>query len=216
MTALKANRLEASDIDLVIPHQANARIIQTLASRLDFPEAKVVVNLDRYGNTSAASIPLALDEAVRDGRVQPGMTLLLTAFGTGLTWGSAVLTWDGEQMSTGSGRHRAARRDLSEDSKDRVTVAEKVKRIIVEQLGVKESEVKPGAKFGDDLGLGADSLDRVGLLIALEEEFGVEILDEEAEKILTVQDAVQCIADRTRGRARRDARRQSTKPCLSA
>ena len=97
MTALKANRLEASKIDLLIPHQANARIIQTLASRLDFPEAKVVVNLDRYGNTSAASIPLALDEAVRDGRVRPGMTLLLTAFGTGLTWGSAVLTWDAER-----------------------------------------------------------------------------------------------------------------------
>lgn len=93
ISALKANRLEASDIDLVIPHQANKRIIQTLANRLAVPEAKVVLNLDRYGNTSAASIPLALDEAVRDGRVRPGMTLLLTAFGTGLTWASAVVTW---------------------------------------------------------------------------------------------------------------------------
>jgi 3-oxoacyl-[acyl-carrier-protein] synthase III len=93
MTALKATQLEASDIDLVIPHQANLRIMQALAKRLAFPEAKVVINVDRYGNTSAASIPLALDEAVRDGRVRPGMTLLLAAFGTGLTWGSAVLTW---------------------------------------------------------------------------------------------------------------------------
>lgn len=93
MTALKANKLEASDIDLVVPHQANVRIIRALASRLGFPEEKLVLNIDRYGNTSAASIPLALDEAVRAGRVRPGMTLLLAAFGAGLTWGSAVVTW---------------------------------------------------------------------------------------------------------------------------
>ncbi len=93
MTALKANKLEASDIDLLIPHQANARIIRALANRLAFPEEKIVLNIEKYGNTSAASIPLALDEAVRAGRVQPGMTLLMAAFGAGLTWGSAVLTW---------------------------------------------------------------------------------------------------------------------------
>ncbi|MBI2080157.1 MAG: ketoacyl-ACP synthase III [candidate division NC10 bacterium] len=93
ITALKANALEPSDIDLLVPHQANLRIIRALASRLAFPEEKVVLNIDRYGNTSAASIPLALDEAVRAGRVQPGMTLLMAAFGAGLTWGSAVITW---------------------------------------------------------------------------------------------------------------------------
>jgi 3-oxoacyl-[acyl-carrier-protein] synthase-3 len=93
MTALKANALEPSDIDLIVPHQANLRIIRALASRLGFPEEKLVLNIDRYGNTSAASIPLALDEAVRSGRVRPGMTLLLAAFGAGLTWGSAVVTW---------------------------------------------------------------------------------------------------------------------------
>lgn len=93
ITALKANALEPSDIDLLVPHQANLRIIRALASRLAFPEEKVVLNIDRYGNTSAASIPLALDEAVRAGRVQQGMTLLMAAFGAGLTWGSAVITW---------------------------------------------------------------------------------------------------------------------------
>jgi len=195
-TALKANRLEASDIDLLIPHQANARILQTLGTRLGIPEAKVVLNLDRYGNTSAASIPLALDEAVRGGRVQPGMTLLLTAFGTGLTWGSAVLTWDGERLATGSGRNRAARRG-PEGMRAIVAVEAKIKKIIAEQLGVKESQVRPEARFSDDLGLGADSLDTVGLVLALEEEFGLEILDAEAERIQTVQDAIRYVKDRT-------------------
>src|SRR2546430_9371927 len=110
MAALKANRLEVSDVGLTISPQANARIIQALANRLAFPEAKMVLNLDRYGNTSAASIPLALDEAVRDGRVQPGMTLLLTAFGTGVTWASAVLTWQGNGVATGPLRGGAFRR----------------------------------------------------------------------------------------------------------
>jgi 3-oxoacyl-[acyl-carrier-protein] synthase-3 len=93
MTALKANNLEISDIDLFIPHQANERIVRALAERLHFPAERLVLNIEKCGNTSAASIPLALDEAVRAGRVQPGMTLLLAAFGAGLTWGSAVLTW---------------------------------------------------------------------------------------------------------------------------
>jgi 3-oxoacyl-[acyl-carrier-protein] synthase III len=93
VTALDANKLRASDVDLFIPHQANVRIIQAVAKRLAVPDAKIVLNIDRYGNTSAASIPLALDEAARDGRLQAGMTVLLAAFGTGLTWGAAVLTW---------------------------------------------------------------------------------------------------------------------------
>jgi 3-oxoacyl-[acyl-carrier-protein] synthase-3 len=203
MAALKANRLEASDIDLLIPHQANQRILQTLANRLAVPETKVVLNLDRFGNTSAASIPLALDEAVRDGRVQPGMTLLLTAFGTGVTWASAVLTWCGERGATGSARDGAARRDPPEDTGNTVVVEEKVKEIIVRHLGAKESQVKPEAKLADDLGLGTDSLDTVGLVMALEEEFDVQILDAEAENVQTVQDAIQYIKDRTRKRAPR-------------
>lgn len=79
-------------IDFLVPHQVNQRIINTALEATDFPADKVVVNLDRYGNTSAASIPIALDEAVRGGRCRPGDTVLLVAFGGGLTWSSALLT----------------------------------------------------------------------------------------------------------------------------
>ena len=80
-----------SDIDLVIPHQANIRIIDALASRLGVENDRVFVNIDRYGNTSSASIPIALDEARRQGRVDEGSTILMTAFGGGLAWGASVV-----------------------------------------------------------------------------------------------------------------------------
>jgi len=91
--ALEANHLDASDIALLIPHQANMRIIQATAKRLGLPMSRVFVNLDRYGNTSAASIPIALDEAVREHRLSEGEIVLFEAFGGGLTWGSAVVRW---------------------------------------------------------------------------------------------------------------------------
>jgi 3-oxoacyl-[acyl-carrier-protein] synthase-3 len=78
-------------VALLIPHQVNQRIIDSAISHIEFPPEKVMVNLDRYGNTSAASVPLALDEAIRTGRARPGDTVLLVAFGGGLTWSSAVL-----------------------------------------------------------------------------------------------------------------------------
>jgi len=79
-------------IDLLIPHQVNQRIIDSALESTDFPAEKVMVNLDRYGNTSAASVPIALDEALEAGRAKPGDTVLLVAFGGGLTWGSAIVT----------------------------------------------------------------------------------------------------------------------------
>lgn len=88
---LAANNLDKSEIDWLIPHQANIRIIQATAKRLRMPMEKVVLTVQEYGNTSAASVPMALDVAVRDGRVQPGQLLLLEAFGGGLTWGSALI-----------------------------------------------------------------------------------------------------------------------------
>lgn len=91
--ALEANQLDVSDIALLIPHQANMRIIQATAKRLGLPMSRVFVNLDRYGNTSAASIPIALDEAVREHRLSEGELVLFEAFGGGLTWGSAVVRW---------------------------------------------------------------------------------------------------------------------------
>jgi 3-oxoacyl-[acyl-carrier-protein] synthase-3 len=91
--ALDHNKVKAEDIDLLVPHQANLRIIQAMAKRLNMPMEKVVLTINKYGNTSAASIPMALDEAVRDGRVKENMLLLLEAFGGGLTWASALIRW---------------------------------------------------------------------------------------------------------------------------
>ncbi|MBB5015241.1 beta-ketoacyl-ACP synthase III [Rehaibacterium terrae] len=90
---LAANDLDKHAIDWLIPHQANLRIIQATAKRLDMPMDRVVVTVDRHGNTSAGSVPLALDEAVRSGRVQRGQLLLLEAFGGGFTWGSALIRY---------------------------------------------------------------------------------------------------------------------------
>jgi 3-oxoacyl-[acyl-carrier-protein] synthase-3 len=90
---LGANNLEKSDLDWLIPHQANLRIIAAMARMLDMNMDHVVVTVDRHGNTSAASVPLALDEAVRDGRIKRGDLLLLEAFGGGFTWGSALIRY---------------------------------------------------------------------------------------------------------------------------
>jgi 3-oxoacyl-[acyl-carrier-protein] synthase-3 len=82
-----------ADVDLFVPHQANARIISAAADRLGIPPARTMVNLDRYGNTSAASIPLALAEAADAGRLHDGDLVLLAGFGAGMTWASALLRW---------------------------------------------------------------------------------------------------------------------------
>ena len=90
---LAQHQLSIGDIDLVIPHQANIRIINNLKERLAVPEDKVFTNLNRYGNTSSASIPIALDEAVREGRIRRGDLVLMCTFGAGLTWGALLLRW---------------------------------------------------------------------------------------------------------------------------
>ena len=90
---LAANGLDKTDLDWLIPHQANLRIIEATAKRLQMPMDRVIVTVDRTGNTSAGSVPLALDEAVRSGRVQRGQLLLLEAFGGGFTWGSALIRY---------------------------------------------------------------------------------------------------------------------------
>jgi 3-oxoacyl-[acyl-carrier-protein] synthase-3 len=88
---LQANNLDREMLDWLVPHQANLRIISATAKKLGMGMDKVVVTLDRHGNTSAASVPSALDEAVRDGRIKPGQLILLEAFGGGFTWGSALV-----------------------------------------------------------------------------------------------------------------------------
>ncbi|MBC8016731.1 MAG: ketoacyl-ACP synthase III, partial [Sporomusaceae bacterium] len=91
--ALDNAGLSSSDIDCLIPHQANNRIIQSAAKRLKVPMEKVMVNVDKYGNTSAASIPIAMDEALQNNKINHGDTLVLVGFGAGLTWASCVIKW---------------------------------------------------------------------------------------------------------------------------
>ncbi|ALS27511.1 3-oxoacyl-ACP synthase [Paenibacillus sp. 32O-W] len=91
--ALRKAGMDKSDIDLLVPHQANIRIIQSALNRLDLPEEKCMINLDRYGNVSAASIPIALAEAVEEGRVKEGDRIVMVGFGGGLTWGACTLVW---------------------------------------------------------------------------------------------------------------------------
>ncbi len=88
---LKANGMDKSELDWLVPHQANLRIISATAKKLAMPLEQVVITLDRHGNTSAATVPTALDEAVRDGRIKRGQTMMLEAFGGGFTWGSALI-----------------------------------------------------------------------------------------------------------------------------
>jgi 3-oxoacyl-[acyl-carrier-protein] synthase-3 len=89
--ALSANGLARSDVDWLVPHQANLRIIDAMGRKLGLPSERVVVTVDRHANTSAASVPLALAEARRDGRIRDGQLVLLEALGGGLTWGSALV-----------------------------------------------------------------------------------------------------------------------------
>ena len=91
--ALDAAGLTAADLDLLVPHQANIRIVDAAAERYGMPKDRVICNVHRYGNTSAASIPLALADAREDGRLRKGMTIALVAFGAGLTYGASIVKW---------------------------------------------------------------------------------------------------------------------------
>jgi 3-oxoacyl-[acyl-carrier-protein] synthase-3 len=93
LKALSDAGLRGEDVSIMIPHQANIRIIESTAKRVGIPMERVFLNLALYGNTSAASVPMALDEAVRAGRVKKNDIILMTAFGGGLTWASAVVRW---------------------------------------------------------------------------------------------------------------------------
>lgn len=93
LRTLEKLHMPAINLDWFVPHQANLRIIEAVANRIGFPMEKVIINLDRYGNTSAATIPTALDEAIRDGRIQKGQTVLTDAFGSGLTAGAMLFRW---------------------------------------------------------------------------------------------------------------------------
>ena len=91
--ALEANKLDVDDVDLFIPHQANVRIVNAVMERLGLRRDRVFLNIDRYGNTSSASIPIALEEALKAGLVRPGSIVLMAAFGAGLTWAASLVRW---------------------------------------------------------------------------------------------------------------------------
>ena len=93
LESLDAAGMTVDDVDWLLLHQANIRIMEAVASRLGIPMEKVIANLGDYGNTSAASIPLALDEAVRSGKVKPGDVIACAGFGAGLSWGASILKW---------------------------------------------------------------------------------------------------------------------------
>jgi 3-oxoacyl-[acyl-carrier-protein] synthase-3 len=93
LRTLEKRRMKTVDLDWFVPHQANLRIIEAVTNRLAFPMEKVLINLDRYGNTSAATIPTALDEANRDGRIKKGHNVLIDSFGAGLTAGAVLIRW---------------------------------------------------------------------------------------------------------------------------
>ena len=93
LETLQNNKIKAEEIDWLVPHQANKRILDSTAKKLNIPNKRVVITIDRHANTSAASIPLALDEAVRDGRIKYGDLILMEAMGGGLTWGAALVRW---------------------------------------------------------------------------------------------------------------------------
>jgi len=101
-SVLAAAGLDVGEVDLVVGHQANQRILEAVAQRLDVPEGRLHLTVDRHGNTSAASIPLALDDARRAGVLERGARVLLTAFGGGLTWGSCLMTWQGTRSQAAS------------------------------------------------------------------------------------------------------------------
>lgn len=104
--AIKQANLSSEDIDLFIPHQANLRIIQYAAKALNLPAERVFTNVDRYGNTSSASIPIALCEAIERGLVQPGHNLALVGFGAGLTWAAGVIRWTAEPVASRANDNR--------------------------------------------------------------------------------------------------------------
>ena len=91
--ALDKNNMTIDDIDHLIPHQANERISLMVAKKLGIPESKVIRNIYKYGNTTAASIPIAFDQALKSGRIREGDAVMLTAFGSGFTWASALIKW---------------------------------------------------------------------------------------------------------------------------
>ncbi|MGH2521532.1 MAG: beta-ketoacyl-ACP synthase III [Anaerolineales bacterium] len=138
--------LTLDDIQLVVPHQANQRIIHSAARTLNMPDDKFMMNLDRYGNTSAASIPIAVCEAVEQGRVHPDDNLVLVGFGGGLTWAAALVKWDVTAKPPVSPWHRVRRQALYQFAKVRSAMRRGVRRVEGSLYRTRPIEQKPPKK----------------------------------------------------------------------
>ena len=138
--------LSLDDIALIVPHQANARIIDSAARSLNLPLDRFIVNLDRYGNTSTASIPIAICEAVAEGRIRPNDNLVLVGFGAGLTWGASTVQWNVTPKPEVSSLHRLGRRTIYALSGVRTAVRQGLRRVETLVGGPSENGNGNGAK----------------------------------------------------------------------
>jgi 3-oxoacyl-[acyl-carrier-protein] synthase III len=146
---VQAAGLSMDDIALIVPHQANRRIIESAARSLNLPQDRFIVNLDKYGNTSSASIPIAICEAVNEGRFRPNDNLVLVAFGGGLTWGACVVQWNVTSKSEVSSFHRLSRRTVYALSGVRTAVRRGLRRVETLWTGTSDTENGNGNSNGN-------------------------------------------------------------------
>lgn len=146
---VQAAGLSMDDIALIVPHQANRRIIESSARSLNLPQDRFIVNLEKYGNTSTASIPIAICEAVNEGRIRPNDNLVLVAFGGGLTWGACVVQWNVTPKSEFSSFHRLSRRTVYALSGVRTAVRRGLRRVETMWTGTSDTENGDGDSNGD-------------------------------------------------------------------
>lgn len=183
-----------AEVDKVVAHQANIRILNAVGEQLGLEEKQIVANLDRVGNTVAASIPLALRDAAADGDLQPGHRVLLTGFGGGLTWGSAALVWPAlEPTDLNENPENEQREETTMSTpviKIQETLKHRVSALISEKFGLDEAELLSGATFDE---LEIDSLILVELSLILRKEMDIVLQEGELKSAFTLDEAVAVI-----------------------
>ena len=186
---LEKSGVSADEIDYFILHQANRRIIEAVAKRLKTDISRFPMNLEEYANTSAATVPILLDEMNRKGMFHEGQKLIMAGFGAGLTWAGCLFEWSGSRKTGNSRRRPDYKIKNFQKRKEKKTMLEKIKEIVAESLNADAAELTEETSFKDDLG--ADSLDLFEMVMAFEEEFDVEIPSEDLEQINTIGDVVK-------------------------
>lgn len=183
-----------AEVDKVVAHQANIRILNAVGEQLGLEEKQIVANLDRVGNTVAASIPLALRDAAADGDLQPGHRVLLTGFGGGLTWGSAALVWPALESTDHTDNPENEQREETTMSTPVIQTQESLKHrvsaLISEKFGLDEAELLSGATFDE---LEIDSLILVELSLILRKEMDIVLQEGELKSAFTLDEAVAVI-----------------------